>query len=203
MYQVLRKSWDKNKYLILSGFIIAFLFLLTVVYKSDEKIIKKSENIQNFYESPDLETFKKFVLKQIKSPFINLNYEIKKGDTIQKILKKYKVQNNEIQKVINQYKKYSNPNQLLVGNKIDITIEENVAANKNSIIKFSVPVTKSTTISITKNEENKIISKKIITKLYLKKTLSENIIQKNLYSAAMEVKINTDTIIEFARIFGF
>ena len=70
MYQVLRKSWDKNKYLILSGFIIAFLFLLTVIYKSDEKIIKKSESIQNFYESPDLETLKDFVLKQIKSPFI-------------------------------------------------------------------------------------------------------------------------------------
>ena len=203
MYQVLRKNWDKNKYLILSGFIITFLFLLTVVYKSDEKIIKKSESIQNFYESPDLETFKKFVLRQIKSPFINLDYEIKKGDTIQKILKKYKVQNNEIQKVINQYKKYSNPNQLLLGNKIDIIIEKNLAANKNSIIKFSVPVTKSTTISITKNEENKIVSKKIITKLYMRKTLSENTIQKNLYSAAMEANINPDTIIEFARIFGF
>jgi len=203
MYQVLRKNWDKSKYLILSGFIITFLFLLTVVYKSDEKIIKKSEGIQKFYESPDLETFKKFVLKQIKSPFMNLDYEIKKGDTIQKILKKYKVQNNEIQKVINQYKKYSNPNQLLIGNKIDIIIEENLAANKNSVIKFSVPITKSTTISITKNEENKIISKKIITKLYMRKTLSENVIQKNLYSAAMEVDINPDTIIEFARIFGF
>ena len=150
MYQVLRKSWDKNKHLILSGFIIAFLFLLTVVYKSDERLIKKSESIQNLYGSPDLKTFKEFVLKQIKSPFINLNYEIKKGDTIQKILKKYKVQNNEIQKVIGQYKKYSNPNQLLVGNEIDIIVEENLAANKNSIIKFSVPVTKSTTISITK-----------------------------------------------------
>ena len=203
MYQVLRKNWDKNKYLILSGFIITFLFLLTVVYKSDEKIIKKSESIQNFYESPDLETFKKFVLRQIKSPFINLDYEIKKGDTIQKILKKYKVKNREIQTVIDQYKKYGNPNQLLVGNKIDIIIEENSSVSKNSIVKFSVPVTKSTTISITKNEENKIISKKIITKLYKKKTLSENIIQKNLYSAAMEVNINPDTIIEFARIFGF
>ena len=39
----------------------------------DWKIIKKSESIQNFYESPDLETFKDFVLKQIKSPFINPN----------------------------------------------------------------------------------------------------------------------------------
>ena len=91
----------------------------------------------------------------------------------------------------------------MAGNKIDIILEKNSSTNINSIIKFSVPITKSTTIAITKNEENKIISKKIITKLYKKKILSENIIKNNLYSSAVEAKINPDTIIEFARIFGF
>ena len=43
MYQVFKKNWDKTKYLILSGIFITFLLLLTVVYKSDEKIIKKSK----------------------------------------------------------------------------------------------------------------------------------------------------------------
>ena len=100
MLQVLRENWNKAKYLILSGFILTFLFLVTAIYKTDEKIIKKSESIQSSYESPDLKTFKKFILNQIRSPFINLNYEIKKGDTIQKILKKHKVKNREIQTVI-------------------------------------------------------------------------------------------------------
>ena len=76
-------------------------------------------------------------------------------------------------------------------------------ANKNLLLKFSVPITKSTTIEITKDSENQIISKKIITKLYKKKILSENIIRENLYSSAIEANINPDTIIEFARIFGF
>jgi len=174
MYQVFKKNWDKSKYLILSGIFITSILLLTVVYKSDEKIIKKSITIGISYENPDLKTFKKFLLNQIKSPFTNLNYEIKKGDTIQKILKKFKVQNNEIQNIINQYKKYGNPNQLLAGNKIDIIIKKSSSTNKNTIIKFSVPITKSTTIAITKNEDNKIISNKIITKLYKKKILSEN-----------------------------
>ena len=203
MYQVLKKNWDKSKYLILSGIFITLILLLTVVYKSDERIIKKSESIGISYESPDLKTFKKFLLNQINSPFTNLNYEIKNGDTIQKILKKLKVQNNEIQTVINQYKKYGNPNQLLVGNIINIIIEKNLTTNKNFIVKFSVPITKSTTIAIIRDEDNKITSQKIITKLYKKKTLAENIITKNLYSSAIEAKINPDTIIEFARIFGF
>ena len=203
MYQIIKKSWDKTKYPILSGLTLMLLLLVTVVYKSDEKITKKYGLIQNSTKVADLKTFKEFLLNQIKSPFINLNYEIKKGDTIQKILKKYKVKNNDIQTTINQYKKYGNPNPLLVGNKIDIIIEKNSLKEENSIVKFSVPITKSTTIAIIKNEENKIISKKIITKLYKKKILSENTINNNLYSSAIEVQINPDTIIEFARIFGF
>ena len=203
MYQIFKKNWDRSKYLILSVIFITSMLLLTVVYKSDERIIKKSAAVAISFENPDLKTFKEFLINQIKSPFINLNYEIKKGDTIQKILKKLKVQNNDIQNTILQYKKYGNPNQLLVGNKIDIIVEKSLSVNKNTLVKFSVPITKSTTIAITKNEDNKIISNKIITKLYKRKVLSENIIKKNLYSSAMEVKINPDTIIEFARIFGF
>ena len=203
MYQDIKKNWGKAKLLILFATTITLLLLLTVVYKSDQKITKKSELIKDFNEESDLKKFKKFLLNQIKSPFINLDYEINKGDTIQKILRKYKVQNSEIQTVINQYKRFGKPNQLLVGQKIDIIIKKEPATKKNSIIKFSVPITKSTTIEITKNEENKIISKKIITKLYKKKILSENIIKNNLYSSAIEARVNPDTIIEFARIFGF
>jgi murein DD-endopeptidase MepM/ murein hydrolase activator NlpD len=91
----------------------------------------------------------------------------------------------------------------MVGNKIEIIIEKIISSENNSLIKFSVPASKSITIEISKDSENNILAKKIITKLYKKKTLSENIIKNNLYSAAVDADINPDTIIEFARIFGF
>jgi murein DD-endopeptidase MepM/ murein hydrolase activator NlpD len=197
------KLWGKWKYFIISSILVLSMLLLTVAYRSDDKIVKRIQGVEISYENQDFKKFKKFIFSQIKSPFINLNYEIKKGDTVQKILKKYKVNNSDIQKVINAYKKYAKPGQLLVGNKIDIIFKKSSTLDKNSIVKFSIPITKSTTVEITKSEENKIIAKKIITKLYKRKTLSENIIKKNLYSSAMEVDINPDTIIEFARIFGF
>jgi len=203
MLKILKKNWDKTRNLLLSGLVILSLLLVTVVYKSDDKITKRSEILEGINTSADLKTFKEFVLNQIKSPFINLDYEIKKGDSILKILKKYKVKNSEIDKVIIQYKKYGKSNQLLAGNKIKIIIKEDLSKNNNSIIKFSVPITKNTTIEITKNEENKILSKKIITKLYKKKVLAENSIKNNLYTSAIKANINPDTIIEFARIFGF
>jgi murein DD-endopeptidase MepM/ murein hydrolase activator NlpD len=203
MYQIFIKNLLKYRLLFFFGFITIFILIFTSTYKNENKIIKNSQVIDSLKQAPDIETFKKFLLNQIKSPFIESNYEIKKGDTIQKILKKFKVKNSEIQQVISTYKKYGNPGQLIVGNKIDIVIKKN-SLNKNyTIIKFSVPVTKSTTIKITKNEENKITSQKLITKLYKKNVIAENIIKNNLYSSAVEADMNPDTIIEFARIFGF
>ena len=108
MYQNIKKNWDKAKLLILFATTITLLLLLTVVYKSDQKITKKSELIKDFNEESDLKKFKKFLLNQIKSPFINLDYEINKGDTIQKILRKYKVQNSERRHNSKNFKKTKN-----------------------------------------------------------------------------------------------
>ena len=201
MYQILKQNMEKFKYFGLFALITASVLLVTVVLKNDEEITTKEKKV--FFKQSDLELIKKFLLTKIRSPFIYIDYKIKRGDSIQKILKKLEIQNNEIQTVINQYKKFGNPNKLLTGNKIDILIEENLSGKNKSITKFSVPVTKSTTIEIAKDELGKIISKKIITQLYKKKVLVENVIINNLYSSAMETNINPDTIIEFARIFGF
>ena len=202
MYEMIKKNLDKKNFIILFGIIITLIILIAISYKSDTRDIKNNNIVKAINESSDVVNFKKFLLNQIKSPYLNINYEITPGDTIQKILKKYNVKNREIQIVINEYKKFGKSHQLSVGKKIAIIIEKKTKES-NSIIKFSVPITKSTTVEITKNEENKIISKKIITKLYKKKILSENVIKNSLYASAIKVKINPETIIEFARIFGF
>tara|TARA_B100000953_G_scaffold212214_1_gene175266 strand:- start:1429 stop:2730 length:1302 start_codon:yes stop_codon:yes gene_type:complete len=201
MYRILNRNKEKTIYFILFAFLITILLLVSVVYKNDEGIKKIETNILS--HNQELILVKQFFFNRLKSPFTNINYEIKSGESIQKILQKLKIKNNEIQLVINHFKKYGNPNQLLVGNRIDIVVKENLSKKDNSIVKFSIPITKSTTIEIIRDEEDKITSKKIITKLYKRKILAENIIIKNLYSSAIKAKINPDTIIEFARIFGF
>ena len=201
MYRILNRNKEKTIYFILFIFLITIVLLVSVVYKNDEEIKKIETDILT--QSQEFTLIKNFFLNKLRSPFTNINYEIKSGESIQKILQKLKIKNNEIQLVINHFKKYGNPNQLLVGNRIDIVVKENLSKKDNSIVKFSIPITKSTTIEIIRDEEDKITSKKIITKLYKRKILAENIIIKNLYSSAIKAKINPDTIIEFARIFGF
>ena len=137
MYQIIKENWGRSKFFVVSGLLVVFALLFAVYFKNDNKILKKTETIETSNKFSEIKLFKEFVLGQIKSPFINVNYVIKKGDTIQKILQKYKVSNTEIQTVINQFKKYSNPNKLLVGDKIDIIIKEDVLKSKGSIVKFS------------------------------------------------------------------
>ena len=201
MYQFFNRYKEEVKYLSLFIVFSISILLLAVAFKNDEKISTK--NIESPLQHEDWAAIKKFLVGKINSPFINVNYEIKKGDNIQKILQKFEVRNNEIQKVISQFNKYSKPNQLLTGNMIEIIIEKSLSKKDNSVIKFSVPITKSTTLEIVKNEDGKLTSNKIITKLYKKRVLSDSFIKNNLYSAAVKAKINPETIIEFARIFGF
>jgi len=202
MQQIFKKNWQKTKVIVFFGITMALLISLAFTYSYSTRAPEKPKLFKALNQNSDIINFKKFLLNQIDSPFVNINYKISQGDSIQKILKKYKVKNTEIQAVIKEYNKFGKSSQFSIGKKIDIIIKKETEGN-NSIIKFSVPITKSTTIEITKNEENKIISKKIITKLYKRKTLAENVIRNNLYKSAIDAKINPDTIIEFARIFGF
>ena len=201
MYNLTKTNWGKTKYFLLTAITLAVLVLFTISNKNDEVIKGSTSNIS--YQSPELSLIKDFFLSKIKSPFIVTDYEIKSGDSIQKILKSYKIKNKEIQNIINQYKKYGDPNRLLVGNKIGVIVEKKLPEKNNSIVNFFVPITKSISIEISKDEEGTITSSKIITKLYKRKVLAENVIKNNLYSSAINAKINPETIIEFARIFGF
>jgi murein DD-endopeptidase MepM/ murein hydrolase activator NlpD len=176
------------------------LLLFTISFKNDKKISVTSDLS---LKKNEIELIKKFLTNKIQSPFTNISYEIKKGDTIQKILKKYEVKDTEIYNIVNKYKKYGSTNQLLVGNKITIVVEKKLSGNGNSISKFSLPLGSGSIVEISKDENDNFISKKIITKLYKKNILADNIIKKNLYTSALEAKLNPDTIIEFARIFGF
>jgi len=201
MNQIFKELKESSKFFILSTSIIIVFLLIAVVYKNDNEISNIGKN--TFDQQQSVQKIKDFLFKKIKSPFVNANYEVKKGDTIQKILKKFNIENKEIYEAIKQYKKYAPANSLFQGSKIDILIKENFHKKNNSLLKLSIPISKSISVEISRDELNEIVSKKIITKLYKKKILSENIIKNSLYSSATKAKINPDTIIEFARIFGF
>ena len=198
---IFSKYTNKYKYFVIFSLVIITALLITIAYKNDNVALDTKKNTT--INTSDLTSIKQFLLSKIISPFTNIEYKIKSGDSIQKILKKLEIKNKEIESIISQYKKYGKANQLLAGNTINIIVKEDPKSKSKTIINFSVPLSDSTTIEIFKNEFNEMSAKKIITKLYKRKIFAENIILNNLYKSATDVGINAETIIEFARIFGF
>ena len=134
MYDIIKKNLDKKKIIALFGIVVALLILIQIAYKNTGNQTKKTQVFKSNDGKSDIINFKNFLLNEIRSPYININYKIAKGDTIQKILTKYKVKNTEIQKVINEYKKFGKSSQLKVEKIIDIIIKKETDEN-NSIIK--------------------------------------------------------------------
>ena len=89
MSQIFQINWIKTKYSIIFGLIVVALLLVTVAYKNDVKVQKTPTDVS--LEIKELEAIKKFLISKINSPFFNIEYAIKSGDSIQKILKKYKI----------------------------------------------------------------------------------------------------------------
>ena len=84
MYQKFTIYDEKLKYLLIF-LVIASLVFIAAVYKNDEKIksIEKKSSIQ----AEDLVSVKEFFLKKIRSPYSNIDYIIKSGDSVQKYLR--------------------------------------------------------------------------------------------------------------------
>ena len=95
-------------------------------------------------------------------------------------------------------RKFSN---IYSGRKLTLILKK-LESGSNAIINLVYPVSKTTTIEVRKSQNDFIINENIL-KLYKKEVVVRNIIKNNLYSSAMNVNVEPNIIVEFARIFGF
>ena len=103
MYEDIKKNWDKIKIFILFAIVTIFFLIITIAYKNINYVNTSFKKVE--FQGDELEKIKNFLFEKINSPFINTDYIIQKGDSIQLILKKFKVRNADINNIISQYKK--------------------------------------------------------------------------------------------------
>ena len=193
-------SDDRSKY------VFVFLAIVSVITIYKFSTSQRYENKINFKNSltshEDFQSIKRFLNKKFKSPYKNFYHTVVQGETLRSILSKYDVNSNEIEKIRLQIKKHTDPNKINIGSELIFTTERN-KDQKISVNKIIIPVSKTINILVYEDDSNNLVSEKVISKLYKKLLISENIINSSLYKSAMEVKMKPETIIEFARIFGF
>ena len=185
---------------------IIFLFLLmiitvvsTTLYNNKKLVINENykDLINNIY-------FKKSI-NQIFSNLIprykNINHKISKGETFDKILNSYSISNDEIIEVKKELTSNYNLNDLKINLYIKFTIDQ---SNNKKINSFIFPISRTEKIQLNRNlDTNLFEKKKIITNLNKRIIFKEGKITSSLYKTAIDLNIQPNIIIEFARIYGF
>ena len=187
--------------LILVSFLIFFSALFFVASGLIQK--KNNKNVINLKEitqTSEFSNFTNFLISKINSPYEEINYVIKKNDTVEKILGQYKIKNNEIRKISSQLKKKKLTN-IYSGRKLSLILKK-LDDESNSLVNLVYPVNNVTSVEIRKSQNNFEVLENIL-QLYKEEVVIKNIIKNNLYSSAVNSGIEPNIIIEFARIFGF
>ena len=198
MLKFIVQNLKKNlKIFALFSLIISVTFFISYFnYKKeiDNKIYISF--IDNIYFKKTLKT----VIKNLEPKYRRVKHKIQSGETFDKVLNKYYVDKKEIIKIKNSLSKSVNLNKLNTKQIIQFTLDKTT----NKIINFSYQVSNVEKIILERNIENDTFNEKILSiKLNKEIVYTENIILQSLYQAAIDEKIPANTIIDFARIYGF
>ena len=181
-------------------FVLSFIIIFSGLFFISSNLVNKKnkENENNFKEitqTNDFSKFTDFLTSKIKSPYEEISYVIEKNDTIEKILKKFNIKNEDI-KIISVKLKQKKLANIYSGRKLSLVIKK-LGDGSNSIINLVYPVNNTTSVEVRKVQNNFEVKENIL-QLYKKEVVVKNIITNNLYSSAMEVGIEPNIIVEFA-----
>ena len=186
-------------------FLISFLIVFSTIFFISSNFIDKTnrKNANNFKEITENNEFSNltnFFISKINSPYEEISYVIKKNDTVEKILNKFKVRNADI-KTISIKLKQNNLANINSGRKLSLIIKK-LGDGTNTVVNFIYPINNTSSVEIRKSQNNFLIKENIL-QLHKKELVVKSIIKNNLYSSAIESGVEPNIIVEFARIFGF
>jgi murein DD-endopeptidase MepM/ murein hydrolase activator NlpD len=181
---------------------LIFLIILTVIiaaYFNQKENLSKNQNIDfinNIYFKKTLNE----IVNNLEPRYKKYNHKIKSGETFDKILSEYSIEREEIIAIKESLSKKFNINKLNTNQKIEIILDK----TNNKIKEFIFQISNTEKIYLSKKSDELKFNEKIISiKLDKKIIYKENIILQSLYKAATDQNIPPNTIIEFARIYGF
>ena len=185
---------------------ITFLFLLilititsTTIYNDNKTLIYKNyeDVINNIYFQKSVNQIFNNLIPRYK----NIDHKISSGETFNKILNNYSISNEQILEIKKNINSDYNLNNLKTNLDIKFIVDQ---SNDKKITFFLFPISRTKKIQLTRNINTNLFEKKIIiTNLNKKILFKEGKITQSLYGTAINLNIQPNIIIEFARIYGF
>ena len=179
--------------------LLLFITILSTTYYnfSKKKIYNNYKNIiSNIYLKKTVNE----IFNNLEPKFKKISHRILDGQSFDQILESYSIDRAEINNIKKRLSKKINLNKLNTNHKLQFTIDQT-----NNVVKsFIFQISSTEKIYLTRNNEKNDFNQQIIlTKLKKEILYKENIILNSLYRSAVNKKIPANTIIEFARIYGF
>ena len=185
---------------------ITFVFLLllttissTTFYNNKKALVNKNyiNLINNTYFQKSINQ----ILNNLTPRYKSINHKISSGETFDKILDSHSIPSKEILGIKKNLISNYNLNDLKTNLAIKFTIDQ---SNNRKIVSFLFPISRTKKIQLTRNLDTDLFEKKIIiTNLNKKIIFKEGKITQSLYRTAVDLDVQPNIIIEFARIYGF
>ena len=174
-----------------------FFISLNLIYN---KNIENEKNLKEITQTNEFTNLSNFFISKIISPYQEISYVIQKKDTVEKILRKFKINENDI-KIISSKLKQKKLVNIYSGRKLNLIIKKEISGSY-TLVNFIYPVNNTSSIEVRKSQDNFIVNENIL-QLYKKEIVVKSLIKNNLYSSAINANVEANIIVEFARIFGF
>ncbi len=187
--------------ILFSSTLIFFLAVFLITTKiSSEKNRENLDNLKEISKTSEFSTLKNFFISKINSPYEEKKYVIKNNDSIEKILKNFNIKSDDIKKISAKLKQRKLTN-IYSGRNLSLIIKK-IENEKNAVVNLLFPLSNTVSVEIRRYDDDFVIKENIL-KLSKKNVVVKNEIKNNLYSSAVNVGVEPNIIVEFARIFGF
>ena len=190
-----------RKYNYLIWLILLIFITIFSTYFYDRNKNNEINNLKKFLNNTYLNSSLKKITSSLKPRYVYIDYYIKEGDTYEGIISSINIPIVEKKLFLSSVAKNKNVKILKLNQKIFFKIDKR---NQVKIVNFTIEIDNKKNIYFERNENKKIFISKIIEKNLTKRlTFKEGVIKNSLYNTALKIGVKPNTIVEFARLYGF
>tara|TARA_B100001248_G_scaffold256805_1_gene238373 strand:- start:1364 stop:2662 length:1299 start_codon:yes stop_codon:yes gene_type:complete len=186
-------------YFIWLVLLVIVAVFVTYFYDTNKK--KQISYLQKSFDNVYLRKSINSVTSQLLPRYETINYIVQKGDTYENIINNIELPISEKKKFINIVKNQKEIRSLKQNQHIYFKLDRK---DNIKIIEFKVEINKKKDLVFLRDSNLLSYTSKIIEKNLSKAIIfKEGVIENSLYNTAIKLGIKPNTIIEFARLYGF
>ena len=185
-----------------------FIWLLLLVFAAvfvtyyydlnrKNQIFLLQKTFKNVYLNKTIES----ITSRFKPRYFAVSYIVQEGDTFESILENLEISVTEKKKILEAVKKEKKIKFLKQNQQIYLKLDRK---GNTKIIELKIEIDKKKELVFLRDKDNAEFDSRIIEKQLTKVTIfKEGVIENSLYNTAIRLDIKPNTIIEFARLYGF